>query len=241
VRVIRFDTIDSTNAEAHRLAVVGECGPLWIVAREQTGGRGRLGRTWISQPGNLYCTRLFAVRCGARIASQVGFVASLAVRDMAAQLLGSDIGLTLKWPNDVLRNGAKFCGILPEVLAQQSSAETIVALGIGINLAHAPCDMPYPVTALGGGISPEAAFEALGVAFDRRLAQWDAGRNFAAIRESWQRHALGIGAPATASGETGVFRGLADDGALILELANGERRPVHSGEVGFGAFEKARG
>jgi BirA family transcriptional regulator, biotin operon repressor / biotin---[acetyl-CoA-carboxylase] ligase len=231
VRTLRFDTIDSTNAEAHRLAGRGERGPLWIVSKRQTGGRGRLGRAWISEPGNLYCTHLFSARCDVARASQLGFVASLAVFDLAAELLGESRGIGLKWPNDVLLDGAKFCGILPEVLARPSADETVIGLGIGINLAHAPEGLPYPVTALGNNIAIEVAFAALARVFETWRTRWNDGTNFAAIRDAWQDRAVGIGAAVSAAGESGIFRGLAEDGALILELAAGERRHVHSGEA----------
>lgn len=227
MRIIRFDTIDSTNAEAHRLARAGEGGPLWIIAGQQSGGRGRLGRTWISEPGNLYCTHLFTAHCDARTASQIGFVASLAVLDMAKTLVhGADIGL--KWPNDVLLDGAKFCGILPEVVAQPSSGDTVVALGIGVNLAHAPAGVPYPVTALGANVAN--AFSALRRALAHRLAAWNDGGGFALVRDEWQAHAVGLGGEVRAAGETGIFRGLAEDGAMLLETAHG-RKAIHSGEM----------
>lgn len=229
MRVIRFDTIDSTNAEAHRLARQGERGPLWIVAKQQTGGRGRLGRTWISQPGNLYCTHLLTARCDVRAASQLGFVASLVVLDMAQALVGA-ANVALKWPNDVLLDGAKFCGILPEVLAQPARDETVVGLGIGVNLAHAPSGMSYPVAALGADVND--AFEALRQALASRLATWNDGAGFALIRDDWQKHAVGLGKTVSAAGETGVFRGLAEDGALLIDTANG-RKAIHSGEVQF--------
>jgi BirA family biotin operon repressor/biotin-[acetyl-CoA-carboxylase] ligase len=229
VRVLPYDTIDSTNAEAHRLVGQGERGPLWIVAKQQSGGKGRFGRTWISEPGNLYCTHLFTARCDARTASQIGFVASLAVLDAARTLVGNaDIGL--KWPNDVLLGGAKFCGILPEVVAQPSQGETLIALGIGINLAHAPAGMPYAVAALGADV--DAAFDALRQSLARRLATWNDGTGFALIRDDWQAHAVGLGQTVSAAGETGVFRGLGPDGALLIDTASG-RRAIHSGEVQF--------
>lgn len=229
MRVLRFDTIDSTNAEAHRLAQQGERGPLWIVANRQSGGRGRLGRSWVSEPGNLYCTHLFTAHCDARTASQIGFVASLAVLDMAEALVGgANVGL--KWPNDVLLGGAKFCGILPEAVAQPSQGETVIALGIGINLSHAPAGLPYPVAALDAQV--DAAFDALRRALAHRLATWNDGAGFALIRDEWQAHAVGLGQTVSAAGETGVFRGLGPDGALLIDTASG-RRMIHSGEVLF--------
>lgn len=233
MRVIRFDTIDSTNAEAHRLAKQGERGPLWIVAGRQTEGRGRLGRSWVSEPGNLYCTHLFTVSCDARQASQIGLVASLAVADMTIVLLGNTGGIGLKWPNDVLMSGAKFCGILAEVLARPSKDETVIGLGMGINLSHAPSGMPYPVTSLGPQIPVGDAFAILSSAAGRWLTLWQEGRGFAFVREVWQDRAIGIGKELITDGAKGTFLGLCDDGALLLKTSDGEVKQIYSGEVQF--------
>src|SRR6185503_19704129 len=106
-RLIHFERIDSTNAEARRLAESGERGPLWIWSDEQTGGRGRLGRTWVSEPGNLYVTCLFQTAAAVAAVAQVSFVAAIAVHELASDLLPKE-KLFLKWPNDVLLDGAKF-------------------------------------------------------------------------------------------------------------------------------------
>src|SRR5215467_4969790 len=98
-----LDVVDSTNAEALRLAKVGERGPLWIVAKEQSRGRGRRGRAWISPVGNLYTTLMLMNPAPAAVAPQLGFVAALALHDAAvaaAPALASR--LALKWPNDLM-------------------------------------------------------------------------------------------------------------------------------------------
>lgn len=223
-RLIHFDDIDSTNAEAHRLAARGERGPLWIWADKQSQGRGRLGRTWVSEPGNLYVTHLFSTNADPAIAAQIAFVASLAVHDMALALGGSG-DLSLKWPNDVLKSGAKFCGILPELLGHG-----LIALGMGINLKHCPAGMPYPVTTL-GPIEPKTALERLSLAFAPRLEDWDDGKGFERIRRAWLFSAAGLGQPAVAGGLTGIFTGLAEDGAMLLTTEDGKTRHIHAGEV----------
>jgi BirA family biotin operon repressor/biotin-[acetyl-CoA-carboxylase] ligase len=238
-RLLHFEAIDSTNAEAHRLAKEGERGPLWIVADVQSQGRGRLGRHWVSESGNLYATFVFTLQGSALIASQIGFVAALAVRDTAAHVLSSPAGpIKIKWPNDVQLAGAKFAGILPETVAQSGDGRITLALGMGLNIAHAPEGTPYPVTALsrhGGSIMPRACLDVL----DRSLAHWFAvwreGRGFAQIRENWLAHAAGLGQDfvglVNQKEVQGKFADLGDDGAMILVLADGSRKPIHSGEV----------
>lgn len=238
--VRRYDRIDSTNLEARRLADDGELGPLWLVADEQTGGRGRLGRSWVSEPGNLYATFLFAIAEGPQAAAQVSFVAALAVHDMVMGLK-PELTPRIKWPNDVLIGGAKFCGVLPEVVGANP---TRIAIGCGINIAHAPQGTPYPVTALGADLSLDTVLASLDRHLTARLAQWDEGRGFASIRQDWGTRALGLGSDVTASvgarQVTGTFAGLAPDGALLLKDSAGTIVPIHAGEVSFAELEALR-
>src|SRR5579862_4970989 len=96
-----FDELDSTNAEARRLAEAGESGPLWIAARRQTQGRGRRGRAWETAQGNLAATLLVSPDAPLAEAAQLSFVAAFAVRDMALGYVASE-RLKYKWPNDLL-------------------------------------------------------------------------------------------------------------------------------------------
>jgi BirA family biotin operon repressor/biotin-[acetyl-CoA-carboxylase] ligase len=238
-RFLHFEAIDSTNAEAHRLAKEGERGPLWIVADLQSQGRGRLGRHWVSEPGNLYATFVFTLQGTALLASQIGFVAALAIRDTAASVLPRGTGpIKIKWPNDVQLAGAKFAGILPETMAQAGDGWITVALGMGLNIAHAPEGTPYPVTALarhGGVIAPRACLDVLDRSLAHWLAIWGDGRGFAEIRENWLAHAAGLGQDfvgvVNQTEVRGRFADLGEDGAMILILADGSRKPIHSGEV----------
>ena len=238
--VLHFERIDSTNSEARRLADDGEGGPLWLWADEQTGGRGRLGRSWVSEPGNLYATFLFSITEGPQAAAQVSFVTALAVHDMVSKLRPNLTPL-IKWPNDVLLGGAKFCGVLPEVVGGNP---TRIAIGCGVNIAHAPEGTPYPVAALGADLAVEHVLRALDRSLKQRLAEWDEGRGFAAIRAAWETRALGLGGAVGATAGTkqlaGTFKGLAADGALLLEEPSGAITPIHAGEVRFAELEALR-
>ena len=238
-RLLHFEAIDSTNAEAHRLAKDGERGPLWIIADLQSQGRGRLGRHWVSEPGNLYATFVFTLQGSALTASQVGFVAALAIRDTALSVLPRGApSLGIKWPNDVQLGGAKFAGILPETVAQSAAGRITVALGMGLNIAHAPGGTPYPVTALarhGASIAPRDCLDILDRALKHWLSMWQEGRGFAEIRAAWLAHAAGLGqefqATVNQTDVRGTFTDLGDDGAMILALPDGSLKPIHSGEV----------
>ena len=235
-RLIHFERIDSTNAEARRLAESGERGPLWIWSDEQTGGRGRLGRSWVSEPGNLYVTCLFQTEAAAAAAAQISFVAAIAVHELAARLLPK-ADFLLKWPNDVLMGGAKFCGLLAEVV---DTNPTRIALGCGINLAHAPKGTPYPVAALGPQFTPDEVLRTLALSFWNWLKIWDEGRGFPAIRAAWLERTAGVGREVSVDGLAGRFEGLAADGALLVTLADGTQKQIHAGEVRFADIEKLR-
>jgi BirA family biotin operon repressor/biotin-[acetyl-CoA-carboxylase] ligase len=224
VRSIAFDEIDSTNAEAARLSERGEAGPLWIWSRAQSSGRGRLGRSWASPSGNLYATFLFTCGAPLGVLAQLSFVAALAAHDAARVYAGSR-PLTIKWPNDLLLDGAKCCGILVESLPQGRTC-----IGWGVNLASHPTGTPYPVSHL-GKVTPEAFLGHLAEAVEERLAQWDRGAGFARIRSDWLQRAAGLGQRIKAGELEGIFRGLAADGALMLETADGQLRLIQAGDV----------
>ncbi|MDP4823348.1 MAG: biotin--[acetyl-CoA-carboxylase] ligase [Aestuariivirgaceae bacterium] len=234
-QLIRFDDIDSTNLEALRRARQGEAGPLWIWAERQTQGRGRQGREWVSDTGNLYATLLVTLNLEPQRASGLSFVAALALADTLAMLV-PNAAITLKWPNDVLLNAAKAAGILIET--ELHGQRLTAAIGCGLNLAHAPENTRYPATSLaaaGVTITPARGLQHLAYAFATRLAQWEDGRNFAAIRTAWlaHAHALGQTVNLTAGPETitGTVTDLSAEGAMILTLANGTTRALHAGEV----------
>ena len=234
VGLIALDTVASTNAEALRLGRAGESGPLWITARVQTAGRGRRGRAWVSEPGNLFATLLMAARAQPERAAQLSFVAALAVHDaIAACAPAAARQLTLKWPNDVLCSGSKLAGILIEA---EGAAPLTVAVGIGVNCRHHPAATEFPatdLTAAGANVSAEELFEALSLAMINRLPEWDAG--FASIRAAWLARADALGGElrvrAGSRELTGRFEALDGSGRLLLRLADGTIATVAAGEV----------
>jgi BirA family biotin operon repressor/biotin-[acetyl-CoA-carboxylase] ligase len=243
VRYLRFATLGSTNAEALTRARAGERGPLWIAAGAQTAGRGRRGAAWVSAPGNLYTTLLLTEPSPQAAAPQLSFVAALALHDAVAAC-APQLGpaLALKWPNDLLLGGAKIAGILIE---GESDPAFAVAIGIGVNCAHHPDGTAWPATDLaarGALVTPEALLAALAAAMARRLAQWDRGQGFAAIRADWLKRAAGLGGDIRVRLPerefSGRFEGLDDTGRLLV-TEGGALTAVGAGEVfGFAASPK---
>ncbi len=243
--VVVFDEIDSTNAEARRRAEAGERGPLWITAARQTAGRGRRGRSWETERGNLAATYLFTTTKPAGEAAQVSFVAALAVHELATAIFPSDPAeqrnVTLKWPNDLLLNGRKASGILVE--SGTTKGQLWVAVGIGVNLVVAPEAAPdaaiLPTSFRAEGCfapPPREALEILDSAFRNWLAVWDEG-GFPTIADAWRERAHGLGQACTArlaaESVIGVAEGLDGDGALRLRLADGTLRRITAGDVFF--------
>ena len=122
--------------EARALALQGQATPLWLVADEQSGGRGRHGRSWVSPPGNLYATLLLPEPCAPAVAPELGFVAGTALHAAVSLLIGlGPPRLALKWPNDLLLDGAKTAGLLLEGL--HVGGRFIVLIGFGVNISSA--------------------------------------------------------------------------------------------------------
>ncbi len=160
-------------------ASAGPCGS----GRPQTQGRGRLGRHWVSEPGNLYVTFVFTLDGSALVAARSASSPPWPSVTPRSPLLPRRVApVKLKWPNDVLLDGAKFAGILPETVAQSGDGRVTVALGCGLNVAHAPKGTPYPVTALahhGGDITPRDCLDCARPLLSHWLGVWDKGRGFA--------------------------------------------------------------
>ena len=230
-----YDEIDSTSEEAKRRARAGETSPVWIAARQQTAGRGRLGRNWVSPTGNLFVTVLFPEPGGLVIAGRIPFAAALAVRDACASAV-PEIGAKLKWPNDVRVDGAKICGILTET--GETNGVTWIALGMGINVQHAPEVAEQSSTSLlqegaPPALVPEHVLEDLRSNLDRRVSQ--ARNDFEGLLEDWLRYAEGLGRTVEAGPKdnrvSGIFEGLAPDGGLNLRLPDGSRQTIRAGDV----------
>jgi BirA family transcriptional regulator, biotin operon repressor / biotin---[acetyl-CoA-carboxylase] ligase len=228
----RYETLDSTNEEARRLAKKGISGPLWIVSREQTAGRGRRGRVWISQSGNLFATLL--LQAATPLSAQLGFVAGLAAADtIAAHAPGAEVAL--KWPNDVLLNGEKVAGILLEGLGEDA-----LAIGIGINLAQYPLDTEVPSISIAAVTGSPPDLDGFLLRLASRMTTWYEiwlEQGFQPVRKAWLLRTCGLGHPIRArladSERDGVFEDMDKDGALLLRDGAGTLMRITAGDVFF--------
>jgi BirA family biotin operon repressor/biotin-[acetyl-CoA-carboxylase] ligase len=236
VRLRALDSVGSTNAEALACARGGERGPLWMTARAQTAGRGRRGRAWTSEPGNLYASFLQVGTVPAGVAPQLSFVCALALYDALVEVAPAlRARMALKWPNDLLVSGRKIAGILIEGEFVASDTLAVVA-GIGVNCAHHPDGAnATDLAAEDESVSPERLFAALADAVLARVRQWDRGQNFATTRADWLALARGVGTVVKVrsnDGEIeGVFETLDAGGQLMLRQKDGGTRLIAAGDV----------
>jgi BirA family biotin operon repressor/biotin-[acetyl-CoA-carboxylase] ligase len=236
-----FDEIDSTNAEAGRRAARCEAGPIYLLARVQTAGRGRRGRTWESPAGNLFLTYLGAtMRPPAEIAL-LGFAAGIALAEFCDDLLGPGRS-KLKWPNDLMLDRRKAAGLLLESGAL-GDGRNWFAIGLGLNLAAAP-PTDQPTVALAEFLPAVPAPEVAARDLAPRLAGW-AGilecEGFEPLQRAWMARAYGVGEQVQVhlGGQSirGALRGLSSSGELLVALPNGQVHVIAAGDIHFPAAE----
>jgi BirA family transcriptional regulator, biotin operon repressor / biotin---[acetyl-CoA-carboxylase] ligase len=240
-RLTDLDETGSTNADALAAAKTGDTGRLWIRAARQVQGKGRQGRPWVSERGNLYCSLLLIDP--AQDIEKLGtlpLAVACAVHVALASLPGAGRhDFKIKWPNDILANGKKISGILLESVALEEG-RMAVAIGVGINCAHHPDPALYQATdlvELGIETTPEALFPHLASTMAATLDAWNHGIGFPQIRAEWLRLARGVGGKITVNLPAGPLEGIFEDidatGRLVLRLQTGETRHISAGDVFF--------
>lgn len=224
--------VDSTNAEATRIASQ-LAGPEWILGLQQTAGRGRRGRGWLSDKGNFAATLVVRPQEAPDVMALRSFVASLALFDAFVEISGRPQAFSLKWPNDVLLNGGKVAGILLESAGVAGGQVSHLSIGIGVNLAAAPDSSALeegavaPVSLasdLGISVDPETFLDHLAPAY----AHWEAQfvtYGFEPIRTAWLLRAARLGEVITArtmrESHVGTFETVDNAGNLVLKTAQG--------------------
>ncbi|MFT3967188.1 MAG: biotin--[acetyl-CoA-carboxylase] ligase [Sphingobium sp.] len=232
-RIIVLAETGSTNSDMIALAGTGAEEGLWLRAERQTGGRGRSGRSWSSDTGNLHISTLVRLRPGDPAAHSLALVCAVAVHSALAALAPA-IPVTIKWPNDLLVRDAKLCGMLLE-----RTGDAVVA-GFGMNITHAPEIAGRDTTSLASegaasDISATRVAETLAEHFAHWLDRWRR-EGLAPLREAWLAGAHAPGTPLRAclpdgTEVTGRFAGLAADGALLLGREDGSQAVIHAGDV----------
>jgi BirA family biotin operon repressor/biotin-[acetyl-CoA-carboxylase] ligase len=236
--LVALDQVASTNDEALGRAAEGAGEGTLITARRQTAGRGRRGRTWQSDEGNLFLSLVLKPPGGLRSAAAIGFAGALAIADAIDDLMGQGATaprIALKWPNDVLIQDRKVSGLLIE----RAEGDAFV-LGVGINLVSHPDDTRYPATDLSaegaGEVPVSKALQVFCTAFLRRYGGWQED-GFGPLRDAWLARARGIGENMRVEIEgrrfDGVFSTIDDSGALCLDQGTAGVKKITAGDVFF--------
>jgi len=231
----------STNTECLARARAGDSGLLWVTAERQTGGRGRRGRPWVSERGNLYASLLLIDPAPMERLASLPLAIAVAVHQAIRRVLPSGAEpLEVKWPNDILIGRKKTCGILVEG-ERLADGRHAVVIGIGINVSVMPDNPIYPVTCLrdqGSAASPEELFAHLFASMAETLDIWDGGQGIAEVTARWRAVACGIGEKITVNlpdrSISGYFAGIDDNGLLMLDTGTGRMMPIAAGDVFFG-------
>ncbi len=262
-RLNAYDSVGSTNSEAAAAIATGDPGNCWFAALQQTAGRGRRGRHWETPHGNLAASLLLRPETDPALTATLGFVAGVALNGALAEVLpeaqmktgidGADgfastgpARIALKWPNDVLADGAKLAGILLEAQSGAGGAP-IITIGFGVNVVAAPQGLPYPAVSVAElHVAADAAmiFEALAEHWVDAYALWNNGQGVKAVLAEWRQSAAGIGTDVAINMDgrvvRGIFETIDDAGRLIVRMDDGQRVPVAAGDVHFGTTASIR-
>ncbi|HEX6279887.1 MAG TPA: biotin--[acetyl-CoA-carboxylase] ligase [Pyrinomonadaceae bacterium] len=252
INLLTFDTIDSTNTEALKQARLGADEGLCIVARQQTAGRGRHGRVWVSEPdAGLYFSIVLRPKIETQFLSLITLMTGVAVHDMLEEL---GIDADIKWVNDLHVDGKKICGILAETTDTPTGLAVIVGIGINIKSSNFPPEIAYTATSIQhqlnsrsyeGGV---AAASADGVVLPSTLAElltkylstfYDILQSEdgpTEIIDEWRRRSSyfsGKPVRVVLENETleGVTDGLEPNGALRVRRSDGSITIVQAGDV----------
>lgn len=235
-----FYSITSTQVEALKAARSGDEGNLWITADVQTAGRGRMGRVWKSELGNLFASLLLRDVNELALRQALPFLTGLAIYNTIAPLL-NDIQrskLHLKWPNDLLWNGAKLAGILIEIHSSGQNTGDAVIIGIGVNVKFAPKVDGRQTCALSDmGIKLAAAdvFKLLQKEFTTLWEAYQCHPDYATLLKNWTQYSLPMGEvlriTINETQKIGTYQGIDAGGALLLQLPDGTIETITAAEV----------
>jgi len=236
-RFEEHESVGSTNSLCFERARAGHTGNLWIRAGTQSEGRGRRGRDWASPLGNLFASLLLVDPEPADKIGELPLAAAVALAEAVDKAAGTLQLVSLKWPNDLLVDGAKLSGILLEAETLTDGRRALV-IGFGVNcVSHPPLTL-YQATdlrSLGFQVTAEGLFDSLTACLAEQLAHWRQPGGFETIRTAWLKRAAHLGKEITvrtAQEEiTGIFADLDARGHLVLKQRDGGRRTIYAGDV----------
>lgn len=238
-QTLLFDSLPSTNLEAARLAREGGAEGLCIVASEQTAGRGRLGRQWLSpRNAGLYCSTLLRPQFDQNLWPMITLMSAVVVYD--ALLTACALKTDIKWPNDILHDEKKLCGILAEIVETPTGRAVVVGIGINLTNNSFPPELLATATSVSAAGGRQANLKQVLTKLQECFVSWYGRLNRPLGAEdivaAWsQRSSYAEGKEIVikdADNEfRGTTRGLELDGALRVETDSGEIKIVRAGDV----------
>jgi BirA family biotin operon repressor/biotin-[acetyl-CoA-carboxylase] ligase len=238
-KIVRYESLPSTNTEAMRFASQGAAEGLTVIAEEQTAGRGRLQRSWSSPRGaGLYVSIVLRPLMPFEVWPLITFATALAVNDALLQVCS--LKTDIKWPNDILTGERKLCGILSETTETGLGRAVIVGIGINLTSEAFPVEIRHSATSIQESVGKLPEREAVLQSVLDGLGRWYEGLQHdggpSVILEEWiarSSYANGKAVKVINGEETlyGVTCGLESDGALRLQLPTGEIKSIRAGDV----------
>lgn len=233
-----FEEVDSTNEEAKRLAAKENCHGTLVIAEKQTGGKGRRGRNWESPAGSgIWMTLVIQDDILPERASMLTLVAAMAVREGIENAAG--LSCEIKWPNDIVSDGKKVCGILTEMSAEEGYVHYIaIGIGINCNMESFPTEIAATASSIklitGRAVHRADVVGCVMQAFFRYYDRFKVTHDMRLLKEEYDSYLINRGRGVLVLDSSGEYKangiGLADDGALVIET-EGERKSIYSGEV----------
>jgi BirA family biotin operon repressor/biotin-[acetyl-CoA-carboxylase] ligase len=237
--ILRFDKINSTNTEALNQAKRGADEGLCVVANQQTEGRGRHGRVWISpKDAGLYFSIVLRPRIETRFLPLLTLMSAAAVHDTLEQLF--KIECDIKWANDVHVEGKKICGILAETAETSKGLAVVVGIGINLKSSNFPPEIEETATSIeaetGNVPDAENLLQSLTRFFSEYYDLLQSAGGAEKIRAAWAEKSSyfsGKSVKVVLANETiyGTTRGIEENGALRVETSGGEIKIIHAGDV----------
>lgn len=238
--IIELDCVDSTSDEVKRRLEGGQKPPFWVVAKQQTNGRGSRGRSWSSLDGNLFASGAYEINRPLADAATLSFVTSLSVAQTVNNWVDEN-RIKLKWPNDVLIDDSKISGILLESNIKNQIVTMII--GVGINVKSAPEIENYRTTSILNSLKTEKILPNTLEVLEKFLENFDANfrlwqeKGFLGIKKQWISMAWSLGGVIRLKygnqNLEGKFIDISDSGELILSLKNCKNIVVNAGEILF--------
>ena len=235
-KIIHYESIDSTNLEAHRYIEKNSVSnPTWLIAEQQTSGRGRMGSSWVSTKGNLFATLIYPIEWDLKILPMLSCLVALAIHETISFYINSTNKIKIKWPNDILVNNAKISGVLIENVLSGKKKYSII--GIGINVVSSPQLADYETSYINQYLNDKTDVSKVFLSLKNNLE--DKLNNYSEVNiddirlemlsKSWKLNEK-IEFISNSLGGSGIFEGISDNYEILIRTDTDQIK-LNSGEL----------